>query len=224
MSINSDIIDAVNASSSAYGAASAKAASAAEEMSDRFMTLFLAQLRNQDPLNPMENAEMTSQLAQMNMVSGLEQLNATMKTLLGSYGEALSLQAANLIGKNVLVPGDQLALTENGSLFGLELEMSADKVEISIMDANGVEIARQTLGQLNAGSQAFYWDGADKNGDAAAPGAYRFSVLASLDGESVNARALQVGTVSALIRGKDGFVIEVAGVGNVTLDNVKQVF
>jgi flagellar basal-body rod modification protein FlgD len=224
MAINNDIIDAVNASSSGYGAAAAKAASAAEEMSDRFMTLFLAQLRNQDPLNPMENAEMTSQLAQMNMVSGLEQLNATMNTLLGSYGEALSLQAANLIGKNVLVPGDQLALTEGGSLFGLDLQSPADKVEISIMDANGVEIARQSLGQLNAGSQAFYWDGTDKNGDIAPPGVYSFSVLASLNGESVNARALQAGTVSALIRGSDGFVIEVAGVGNVTLDNVKQVF
>ncbi|MDR0736655.1 MAG: flagellar hook assembly protein FlgD [Zoogloeaceae bacterium] len=224
MSINSDIIDTVNTSSSAYGAASAKAASAAEEMSDRFMTLFLAQLRNQDPLNPMENAELTSQLAQMNMVSGLEQLNATMQSLLGSYSETLSLQAANLIGKNVLVPGDQLALTEEGSLFGLELEIPADKVEISIMDANGVEIARQNLGQLDAGSQAFYWDGTDENGNTVPSGAYRFSVLASLNGESVNARALQVGTVSALIRGGDGFVIEVAGVGNVTLDNVKQVF
>jgi flagellar basal-body rod modification protein FlgD len=225
MAINSDIIDAVNASSSAYGTATAKAAaSAAEEMSDRFMTLFLAQLRNQDPLNPMENAEMTSQLAQMNMVSGLEQLNATMQTLLGSYGEALSLQAANLIGKNVLVPGDQLALTEEGGLFGLDLDLPADKVEISIMDANGVEVARQSLGQLDAGSQAFYWDGTDQNGDIASPGTYRFSVLASLAGESVNARALQVGTVSALIRGNDGFVIEVTGVGNVTLDNVKQVF
>jgi flagellar basal-body rod modification protein FlgD len=222
MAVNNDIINAVNAGSSGYGAAAA--ASAAEEMSDRFMTLFLAQLRNQDPLNPMENAEMTSQLAQMNMVSGLEQLNVTMQNLLGSYGEALSLQAANLIGKNVLVPGDQLALTEEGSLFGLDLATAADKVEISIMDANGVEIARQSLGQLNAGSQAFFWDGTDTNGNVAPPGAYRFAVLASLAGEPVGASALQVGTVSALIRGNNGFVIEVAGVGNVTLDNVKQVF
>ncbi|MDR2364285.1 MAG: flagellar hook assembly protein FlgD [Zoogloeaceae bacterium] len=222
MSINSDVINTVNANSSGYGAATT--ASAAAEMSDRFMTLFLAQLRNQDPLNPMENAEMTSQLAQMNMVSGLEQLNATMQTLLGSYDEALSLQAANLIGKNVLVPGDQLALTEEGSLFGIDLTTPADKVEISILDANGVEIARQSLGQLNAGSQAFYWDGTDQNGDVAAPGTYRFSVLASLAGESVGATALQAGTVSALIRGGNGFVIEVAGVGNVALDNVKQVF
>jgi flagellar basal-body rod modification protein FlgD len=117
-----------------------------------------------------------------------------------------------------------LALTEEGGLFGLDLATPADKVEVSIMDANGVEIARQSLGQLNAGSQAFYWDGTDQNGDIAPPGAYRFSVLASLNGESASATALQAGTVSALIRGGNGFVIEVAGVGNVTLDNVKQVF
>jgi flagellar basal-body rod modification protein FlgD len=222
MSIDSNIVDAINANSAAATNKTKK--SATEEMSDRFMTLFLAQLRNQDPLSPMENAEMTSQLAQMNMVSGLENLNATMKILLGSYNEALSLQAANLIGKNVLAPGNQLVLTEEGALFGVELETAADRVEVSILDANGAEIARQSLGQQNAGSLAFFWDGADTNGDKAGVGQYRFAVNATLNGEPVAAKSLQAGTVSALVRGNDGFLIEVAGLGNISLDNVKQVF
>jgi flagellar basal-body rod modification protein FlgD len=224
MAIDSNIINALNASSAATTASKTKEKSAAEEMSDRFMTLFLAQLRNQDPLSPMENAEMTSQLAQMNMVSGLENLNATMKTLLGSYDEALSLQAANLIGKNVLVPGNQLALTAEGALFGVELETAADLVEVSILDANGAEIARQSLGQQDAGSLAFFWDGTDTNGDKAGVGQYRFVVNATLNGESVAAKSLQAGTVSALARGSNGFLIEVAGLGNVSLGDVKQVF
>lgn len=218
----SSIIDAVNAANSA-GSSSSKTSSAAE-MSDRFMTLFLAQLQNQDPLNPMENAEMTSQLAQMNMVSGLETLNESMQTLLGSYNEALSLQAANLVGKNVLVPGDDLTLSEDGSLFGLELSGPADKVEVIIMDSTGKEVARQSLGEQDAGSMAFYWDGTMSDGETAAAGSYSFSVSASLDGEPVEVKALQAGTVSALVRGTNGFLLEVAGLGNVTLDDVKQVF
>ncbi len=218
----SSIIDAVNAANSA-GSSSSKTSSAAE-MSDRFMTLFLAQLQNQDPLNPMENAEMTSQLAQMNMVSGLETLNESMQTLLGSYNEALSLQAANLVGKNVLVPGDDLTLSEDGSLFGLELSGPADKVEVIIMDSTGKEVARQSLGEQDAGSMAFYWDGTKSDGEKASAGSYSFSVSASLDGEPVEVKALQVGTVSALVRGANGFLLEVAGLGNVTLDDVKQVF
>ncbi|GHU10527.1 basal-body rod modification protein FlgD [Betaproteobacteria bacterium] len=226
MAIDPNIINAVNASSSGTKTAAAKTeASAAEEMNQRFMTLFIAQLKNQDPLNPMENAEMTSQLAQMNMVSGLESLNATMKTLLGSYNEALSLQAANLIGKNVLVEGSQVVLTDEGSLFGLDLSAGADDVNVIITDANGKEVARQNLGQLKAGSLAFYWDGMGADGEKLEPGAYRFSVAATLNGEPIAAKTLQAGTVSALVRGSNGnFQIEVAGLGNVNLDDVKQVF
>ncbi|MCE1171858.1 MAG: flagellar hook assembly protein FlgD [Azovibrio sp.] len=218
----SSIIDAVNAANSA-GSSSSKTSSAAE-MSDRFMTLFLAQLQNQDPLNPMENAEMTSQLAQMNMVSGLETLNESMQTLQSSYNEALSLQAANLVGKSVLVPGDDLTLTKDGGLFGLDLSKPADKVEVIIMDSTGKEVARQNLGQQDAGSLSFFWDGTKSNGEKADLGSYTFAVSASLDGEPAKVQTLQVGTVSALVRGAKGFQLEIAGLGNVKLDDVKRVF
>jgi flagellar basal-body rod modification protein FlgD len=222
---SSAIYETLNANNAA---STAQTPSAAAEMSERFMTLFLAQLRNQDPLNPLDNTEMTSQLAQMNMVSGLESLNTSMQTLLGAYGETLSLQAANLIGKNVLAPGKNMTLTEEGALFGVELAAPADKVEVVIMDANGQEVARQSLGQQNAGSLAFYWDGARGDGSAdegkLEAGQYTFAVVATLEGEPVTANPLQAGMVSALIRGKDGFTVEVAGYGNVTLDKIQQIF
>ncbi|MDR1889899.1 MAG: flagellar hook assembly protein FlgD [Zoogloeaceae bacterium] len=233
MAINSDIVNTVNANSA--GTSATAQASAAEEMSERFMTLFLAQLKNQDPLSPMENAEMTTQLAQMNMVSGLESLNATMKVLLGSYNEALSLQAANLIGKNVLAPGKNMILTEEGALFGLELSGPADEVEVVIRDAEGNEVARQNLGQQNEGSLVFYWDGkgsgleddpeTEADESKLPVGQYTFSIEATLNGEPVKANPLQAGMVSALIRGSNGaFMIEVAGLGNINLDDVRQVF
>jgi len=221
MSVNANIIDALNSSPAAQRNLTR---SASEEMSERFMTLFLAQLRNQDPLNPMENAEMTSQLAQMNMVSGLEKLNSSMGALLASYNEALSLQAANLIGKNVLAPGNRTALTEDGALFGLELSGSADRVEVVIRDASGKEVTRRELGQMDAGSQAFYWDGSDLEGNQLEPGFYTFEIGASLNGSAVLSRTMQVGMVSALVRGNDGFRLEVAGLGSINLDDVRQVF
>lgn len=224
----SSIIDALNSSMSSQ---QATGRSAADELSQSFMTLFLAQLQNQDPLNPLSNADMTAQLAQINMLSGLEQLNTTMHTLLSSYNEALSLQAANLIGKNVLVPGNQVFLTEDGALLGLELPAPADSVEVIIRDANGKEVARQSLGQQDAGSQAFYWDGRDptldpdsEEGNKLPPGVYTFEVAASLNGTPVLAKTMQVGMVSALIRGNNGFMLDVLGLGSVSLDAVRQVF
>jgi flagellar basal-body rod modification protein FlgD len=207
------------------GATAAQATrSAAEEMSERFMTLFLAQLRNQDPLNPMDNTEITSQLAQMNMVSGLENLNASMKALLGSQHEALSLQAANLIGRNVLVPGKAMTLTEEGALFGLDFASAADRVEVVIYNGDGIEVSRQELGQQQAGALTFFWDGKDAEGNALPAGQYRFEAAASLEGAAVGSTPLQVGTVSALTRGTDGFQIEIAGYGNVALADLRQVF
>jgi flagellar basal-body rod modification protein FlgD len=133
-----------------------------------------------------------------------------------------------------------MTLGEQGSLFGIQLEGPADQVEVTISDKNGNVVARQSLGQQEAGSLAFFWDGTDSEGQSIieqskttdangevhfTPSQYTFTVSASLDGEAVEASALQAGTVSALIRGQGGaFTLEVAGLGNYRLDEVQQVF
>ncbi|MEY2632527.1 MAG: hypothetical protein RIR00_1181 [Pseudomonadota bacterium] len=196
----------------------------AQELQDRFMTLFMAQIKNQDPLKPMDNADMTSQLAQMNMLNGIEGLNSTMKTLLGAYNDSLSLQASNLIGKQVLVPGTQLALGSSGAIGGVTLAADADKVTVVISDATGKPVATETLGAQKAGNVAFTWDGVGSDGKALPAGTYKIAVQATSAGKSVEATALQLGTVSALTRGSSGFQVEVAGVGDFELNDVKQVF
>ncbi|MDR1648277.1 MAG: flagellar hook assembly protein FlgD [Zoogloeaceae bacterium] len=228
-------IDSIVNSLNSAGAVSNTKKSTTEEMSDQFMKLFMAQLQNQDPLNPLENTEMTSQLAQLNMVSGLETLNQSMQTLLSSYNEALSMQAANLIGKNVLAPGDQMFLADVGEagegeeaqrlgLFGVELSGPADTVEVIIRDESGNVVSSQNLGQSQAGPLSFVWDGKDKDGNLLPAGNYSFSVSSSLDGVAVLNTPLQAGTVSALTRSSSGFMLEVAGLGNLSLDSVRQVF
>src|SRR5512147_2674404 len=84
----------------------------AQESSDRFLKLLVTQMQNQDPLSPMDNAQVTSQMAQINTVSGIEKLNETISGMLGQFTQMQSLQSASLVGRNVLVQGDTLEVKD----------------------------------------------------------------------------------------------------------------
>ena len=109
---------------------------AVEEMQTRFMSLLTAQLKNQDPMNPLDNAEMTSQLAQMSTVEGIERLNSMFQKFVDaqiqSQIDTLSLQAVNLVGHGALVKGDNLTLTDEGGVAGFRLEDKAVSVTVTI--------------------------------------------------------------------------------------------
>lgn len=204
---------------------STNSASSTQEMEDRFLTLLVTQIKNQDPLNPMENAEVTSQLAQINTVNGIEQLNATLGKLLSAYSDSMSMQAASMIGKNVLVPGNKLAATTSGGAAGgVLLDANADKVTVSILDGSGKVVQTEELGAKSAGSFGFVWDGLDASGNPVPEGSYTFKVEASKGGTAVGATALQVGTVSALVRGTNGFGLDLGTAGIVGLEDVEQIF
>jgi flagellar basal-body rod modification protein FlgD len=198
--------------------------SAADQLGDRFMTMLVTQMQNQDPLNPMDNAQITSQLAQINTVKGIDSLNSTLQKLLSSYSDALSMQSSSLVGKNVLAAGNSLQLGANGALGGVKLDGDADKVSIIISDAKGVKVAQEDLGAQKAGVIDFGWDGKDANGARLANGAYQFSVQATQGGSKVTTTALEVGTVSALVRGKSGFQLEIPGTGLVDFSAVEQIY
>ena len=84
----------------------------AEDQQTKFLTLLTTQLKNQDPLNPMDNAQMTSQLAQISTVDGIERLNTTLASMMSSTSETQALQMAALVGHGALVDGNNLPLTE----------------------------------------------------------------------------------------------------------------
>ena len=193
------------------------------EQEDRFLKLLTTQLRNQDPLNPMDNAQMTSQLAQMSTVSGIEKLNETLDTLVNSFGENQSMQAASMIGKSVLVSGEQLALSKGVALGGVNLSESVDQLKIQIMDSTGKVLQTQDLGAQKAGVINFAWDGKDDAGEVAPDGMYKVSVQALRGGESVKADVLQVGTVSALVKSGSGFLLDLGALGRVEFDSVQQI-
>ena len=111
--ISPDVLTAIN------GSSSSTKSSAAADGQDRFLKLLTTQLRNQDPLNPMDNAQMTSQLAQISTVDGIAKLNATLEKLVGSQQGSDALQAAALVGRDVLVNGNNLQVAGAGASAGV---------------------------------------------------------------------------------------------------------
>ena len=137
--------------STSAGTASSLGASSIVETQDQFLTLLVTQLRNQDPLNPMDNEGITSQLAQLSTVSGIEKLNQTVLALTGQLDVSQSMQASNLIGRNVLVPGEAIKLGETGvaTPFGIDLMSDAASVKVEILDAAGNPARTYEMGPQN---------------------------------------------------------------------------
>jgi len=189
---------------------------------NRFLQLLVTQLKNQDPLNPLDNAQITSQMAQLSTVSGIEKLNTTLASLAASYTATQSMQATSMIGHGVLVPGSAINLKAGTALAGVELAQPADKVIVSINDASGNVLQQVDIGAQAAGVAAFQWDG-NTSGGTVADGAYTFSVNATSNGQKVNANPLAFGQVAAVSPGAQGATLAIGGLGNVALSDMKQV-
>ena len=204
---------------------STKSTTSAEDIQNRFLTLLVAQLENQDPLNPLQNTEITNQLAQMSTVQGIEQLNSKLSSLVDGLGDTQAIQASALIGKTVLVPGSHLTLSKDGAFGGVNLKGAADEVTVNILDSTGKVVQTQKLGANEAGNVLFSWDGSTSAGTTAADGSYTFKVTATKGNTAVKAEPLQLGAVSALTRTKSGsFVLDLGSLGTFDFDKVQQVF
>ena len=201
----------------------ASTASTSSEAQDRFLKLLVTQLKNQDPLNPMDNAQITSQMAQISTVSGIDKLNATMQSMATSFNSAQSLQATSMIGHNVLAPGNVIVLQDGSAVGGVELAGAADAVTVSIRDASGQVLHKVNLGAQDAGLLSFQWDGVTDGGAKAAAGTYSFAVEATAGGKKIGATALAVGLVGGVTTGKSGVTLNVSGMGQVALVDVRQV-
>ena len=197
---------------------------AAEDPQDRFLKLLVTQMKNQDPLNPLDNAQVTSQLAQISTVNGIEKLNATMESMAGGMTAGQSLQAASMIGHSVLVPGSALQLAAGGGVFGVDLAQAADQVKVTILDASGRAVQVMDLGAQAAGSLPLTWDGKTSDGSQAADGGYTVSVSAQRGDQQVNAQTLAFGTVQGVTQGSQGVQLNVGPLGSTGLADVKQIF
>lgn len=199
-------------------------ASATAEMSDRFLKLLVTQLKNQDPMNPMENAELTSQLAQMSTVEGISELNESMNGLLSQYRSSQVLQGAALVGRQVLAEGDHLQLTSAGAMAGVDLADAVDSLQIKVLDANDSVVRTLNLGKQDAGLVRFGWDGKDTAGNALAEGEYSFEVEAKAADNVVTATAYALGSVLSVSLNAGDMEAEISGLGARSLGQVRQIY
>lgn len=201
---------------------------------DKFMTLLVTQMKNQDPLNPLDNAQVTSQLAQLSTVTGVNKLNATMESLKASYQSSETLQAANMIGHGVLVPGGNVTLAGGKGILGVDLASPADNVKVIITDpTTGKDVDTIELGSQPAGTVPLAWDGVpdpkvlgtDGKPITLKDGKYLIRVVAMQGGEQLkDAKALSFDTVSSVTsNAKDGVKLNLPTLGLVTIADVRQI-
>ena len=227
----------VNVTSSSTAASTAAAATAASSKSvndtqANFLRLLVTQMQNQDPTNPMDNAQLTTQIAQLNTVSGINQLNTTVQSLASSMQSTQALQASNLLGRAVLVVGSNVQLAQGRAVMGVDFAQAVDAVSITVKDSAGKVVRTLSAGAQPAGVQSMAWDGKTLSinnkectdaGTSAADGNYRFEVTALRNGQSVTATTLAAGTVDSVSLAASGVMLNVAGQGKVALADVRQV-
>jgi len=214
-------ITATNAATTAASTNSLTGTTSAADQEDRFMKLLVAQMKNQDPLNPMDNAQMTSQIAQINTVGGIEKLNTTVSSLLAAFNGMQAQSAQTLPGRSVLVEGNQLALANSAATGGVQLAAAADAVNVDILDNAGQVIKTVALGKSSAGVRSFTWDGRNADGNTVADGSWRMRVTASANGQPVTATTLTAARVQSVSNANGSTQLDLGSQGTRTLADVQ---
>lgn len=203
--------------------AAKSSATSASDTQDRFLKLLVTQMKNQDPLNPLDNAQVTSQMAQLSTVSGIDKLNSTLLALSNSMAMGQAVSATSMIGHGVLVSGSTVSLANGQALGGVELTQPADSLKVTIQNAAGNIVHTVQLGAQEAGILPFAWDGQTDAGTPAADGTYKFTAEATLAGTKTAVTTLAFGTVNAVTPGAQGATLDVGQLGGFALSDVKQV-
>lgn len=196
----------------------------AEDPQDRFLKLLVTQMKNQDPLKPLDNAEVTSQLAQISTVTGIDKLNTTLQLLSSDYEDSQSIEATAMIGHDAFVPGKSIHLEKDAAIAGIELTQPVDQLKVTILDSSGIPIRNIDLGAKSTGISSIGWDGMTDSGAKAAVGDYTFAVSAKQGENDIEVKTLSLGSVNSISHGEQGTLLDMGKLGLVSLSDIKQVF
>ena len=191
----------------------------AQDQSDRFLKLLVAQLNNQDPMNPMDNAQMTSQMAQINTVSGITQLNETMKSMSTQFSAMQVLQGASMVGREVLTDGNKLTISNGVGKGSVELAGAANNVTVQITTASGQPLGSVNLGAMAAGRHNFEWDASSYSGTATPV----FKVTAIANGKAVDSTALARSAIESVSTSAGALSLNLKNGATVAYDAIKAI-
>ena len=186
---------------------------------DRFLKLLVAQMNNQDPMNPMDNAQMTSQIAQINTVTGIQQLNETVKNMASQFTSMQLMQGTALVGHSVVTEGNTLTQTDGVGQGMFELPSAAANVSVTITTAGGQTLGTVALGSLAAGQHSFEWD-ASAYADR---GPLSFKVSAMNGNQAVRATTLTKDKVIAASPKDGGVTLQLQNGASVNYSQIKSV-
>ncbi|MDO9462102.1 MAG: FlgD immunoglobulin-like domain containing protein [Alphaproteobacteria bacterium] len=163
---------------------------------DSFLLLLTTQLQNQNPLEPMDSKEFTSQLVQFTSVEQSIQSNKNLEKLIALTGGNTSSTAFNYIGREVRTANSSTNLSNGAASWSYEVDPKASSSAVTVLDSKGNAVF--TLeGKTGAGTHKFVWDGKDKNGSSFPDGVYSLNVSAlSPNKEPVSAKVFTTGTVT----------------------------
>jgi flagellar basal-body rod modification protein FlgD len=228
----SGIIDTPAAVNSTPTTTTTTATDSVQADQDKFMKRLVTQLQNQDPLNPMDNAAMTSQLAQLSTVTGINKVNSTLESLRSDIASSQSQSAISMIGKGILVEGKGIELATStaddgtktsSSVFGIDLASAAQSVTIAIQDSTGKTVRTMAMTNADVGTYPITWDGTQDDKTAAPAGSYTFTVTATSAGRTLtDAKPLQLAAVASVSTGSGGAKLNTS-LGQFTMSEIKEV-
>jgi flagellar basal-body rod modification protein FlgD len=192
-----------------------------------FLTLMLAQLKNQDPTSPVDSNTFLSQLASLSEVQGITSLNTSFNALSSSLSSSQALQASSLLGHQALVNTSTATLAAGAPVTGaVNVPQTTSQVVLNISNSSGVLVSQINLGAQTAGLTSFSWNGMTSAGTQAPAGTYTLTAqYAGATSGGTAASTLVNGTVESVSMGAGttGLTLNVAGIGSVPFSSVQQI-
>ena len=180
----------------------------AKDLSQNFLKMLTVQLQNQDPLNPMDNAAMTSQFAALNQVDGINKLNNSINSLVSQMQSANFMNLASSVGKTALAAGSNVYYSGSAVSMAAKLDSSTSSLKAIVRDANGQIVSQFDFGATPSGVTDFIWDGANDAGQQVAPGRYTLELTSTDAQGKVSYPEPYVGAIVASI-GQEGTDLQV---------------
>jgi flagellar basal-body rod modification protein FlgD len=191
----------------------------AAETQDRFLKLLVAQMKNQDPMNPMDNAQVTSQMAQIQTVSGVSTLDTSIKNLSSQFTQMQALQSVSLVGRPVTVEGNKLNMVGGVGEGGYTIDSAADQVKLEVLNGAGGIVDTVQLGAQSKGRQTFKWEGGKDTPDAK----YQFRITASKGTSTIPSTPFSMDKVLAVNTGGTHLQLQLKNAGLVDYGAVKTI-
>ncbi len=190
-----------------------------------FMSLMTTQLKNQDPLKPLESGDFLGQIAAFGTVSGISDLQNSFSSFAQAMQSDQALQGSALVGRSVLVPSSIGTLTAEDGLKGqINVAEPVTDLKLKIYNQSGVPVRTIEMGSAS-GYTNFAWDGFDENGQALPPGVYEFKASGTIDGNNTLFATATVAKVESVLvgSGNQGLTINLAGIGSVPFSEAQEI-